>query len=84
MSTESLLTVHDVAKLLGLSVGSVYHLISQKRIPVVRLSSRCVRFEKKALENWIEGMAVPAESTDLTRIVLDKRVHDNCLGERNS
>jgi excisionase family DNA binding protein len=83
MSTESLMTVHEVAELLGLSVGSVYHLISQKRIPVVRLSSRCVRFEKRALENWIEGMAVPAESTDPTRIARDKRAVDDRSGKRN-
>jgi len=62
MSADPLLTVHDVADLLGLSVGSVYHLISQKRIPVIRLSARCVRFEKKALEDWIAGMAIPPDS----------------------
>jgi hypothetical protein len=28
---------------MGLAVGTIYHLISQKRIPVVRLSARCVR-----------------------------------------
>jgi excisionase family DNA binding protein len=62
MSTESLLTVHDVAKLLGLSVGSVYHLISQKRVPVVKLSARCVRFKKADLDAWIAQMSVPCDS----------------------
>jgi excisionase family DNA binding protein len=72
MSVQSLLTVSEVAELLGLSVGSVYHLISQKRVPVVRLSARCVRFEKVALEAWIAAMAVPAEPAAFTRILRDK------------
>jgi excisionase family DNA binding protein len=67
MSAESLITVHEVAKLLGLSVGSIYHLISQKRIPVVRLSARCVRFSKAALDAWITEMAVPADLAEKAR-----------------
>jgi excisionase family DNA binding protein len=62
MSADQLLTVHEVAELLSLSVGSVYHLISEKRIPVVKLSARCVRFERNALEAWIASLAVPADS----------------------
>jgi excisionase family DNA binding protein len=64
MGAQSLLTVHEVAELLGLSVGSVYHLISQQRIPVVRLSARCVRFDRTALDAWITSMAVPAYLTE--------------------
>jgi excisionase family DNA binding protein len=62
MSTESLLTVHDVAKLLGLSVGSIYHMINQKRLPVVKLSARCVRFKKADLDAWIAQMSVHCDS----------------------
>jgi excisionase family DNA binding protein len=64
---QKLLGVREVAELLGLSVGSVYHLVSQKRIPVVKLSARCVRFDKVALEAWIAEMAVPADSTEPKR-----------------
>ena len=46
---DRLLNVREVAELMGLQVGSVYHLISQKRIPVVRLSARCVRVRLSAL-----------------------------------
>jgi excisionase family DNA binding protein len=83
MSNGALLTVQEVADLLGLSVGSVYHLISQKRVPVVKLSARCVRFDKSALDNWIAQMTVPAESTNPTRIARDKQDGDNRLGKRN-
>jgi excisionase family DNA binding protein len=83
MSTESLLTVQEVAELLGLSVGGVYHMISQKRIPVVKLSARCVRFEKTALDAWIAGMAVPAASVDPTRIPRNKRDDDKRVKKMN-
>ena len=61
MCADPLLTVHEVAELLGLSVGSVYHLISQKRVPVVKLSARCVRFKKVDLDAWIAEMSVPCD-----------------------
>jgi excisionase family DNA binding protein len=64
MSDERLLTVREVASLLGLSVGSVYHLISQKRIPVVKLSSRCVRFRRSDIDAWIASLMRPADSID--------------------
>jgi excisionase family DNA binding protein len=66
MSSDTLLRVHDVAKLLGLSVGSVYHLISQKRIPVVKVSSRCVRFRRSDIDAWIASLVCSAKSTDGT------------------
>ncbi len=56
--TEKLLKIEDVAECLQLSVGTVYHLISQKRIPVVRISSRCVRFRREDIEKWVEERAV--------------------------
>jgi len=57
---EKLLTVKEVAELLGLAPGSVYHWISQNRLPCVRLSPRCVRFRRKDLEALIERMSAPS------------------------
>lgn len=68
MSDESLLTVREVAELLGLSVGGVYHLISSRRIPTVKLSARCVRFDRIAVEDWIASLSVPADSIDPNRV----------------
>jgi excisionase family DNA binding protein len=53
-----LLTVEEIAHLTGFSVGTLYHWVSQKRIPVVRISPRCIRFLKSAIEQWIEGQVV--------------------------
>jgi excisionase family DNA binding protein len=54
-----LLNIKEVAALTGLAVGSIYHLVSQKRIPVVRLSARCIRFRRSDLEKWIDGLSQP-------------------------
>ena len=53
---DRLLTVREAARFLNLSVGGLYHLISAKRVPVVRISSRCVRFRRQALIAWIESI----------------------------
>ena len=55
-----LLNVNEVAELLGLSVGCIYHLVSQKRIPAVKLSSRCVRFRRSDIEHWISSLSQAA------------------------
>jgi len=55
-----LLTIREVAELTGLAVGSIYHLVSQQRIPFIRLSRRCIRFRRSDLEGWIDGLHQPA------------------------
>jgi excisionase family DNA binding protein len=51
---DRLLKMEEVARLTGLALGSVYHLISQGRLPVVRLSARCVRTRLSDLHEWWE------------------------------
>ena len=41
--------IHEVARFLGLTVGTCYHLVSEGRIPVIRLSRRCIRFDPEQL-----------------------------------
>jgi excisionase family DNA binding protein len=62
---DCLLTAAEAARLMNFkNVGTVYHLVNQNRIPVVKLSARCIRFSRKALLEWIESMTHPAESHD--------------------
>jgi excisionase family DNA binding protein len=64
MSAEAgdrLLRVDEVATLLGISVGGLYHLVSQKRVPVVRISSRCIRFSRRALSDWVVSRTQPPD-----------------------
>jgi excisionase family DNA binding protein len=53
---DKLLTIKEVSELTGLAVGTLYHFVSQKRIPVVRLSKRCIRFRKSDLSDWIQTL----------------------------
>lgn len=53
-SGDRLLTINEVAELTGLTVGTLYHFVSQRRIPVVRLSKRCIRFRHSDLSHWIQ------------------------------
>ena len=55
-SADRLLRINEVAELTGLAVGTLYHLVSQERIPVVRLSKRCIRFRKSDLVDWIQSL----------------------------
>ena len=61
-----LLDVEDVAALTGFSVGTLYHWVSQRRIPVVRISARCVRFRRSDIDSWLERQLVPS-SGDIIR-----------------
>ena len=53
---DRLLTIQEVAAFTGLQVSSLYHVVSQGRIPVVRLSKRCIRFRYSDLLEWIENL----------------------------
>lgn len=55
--SERLLNINEVAMLTGLSAGTLYHFVSQKRIPVVRISQRCIRFRRSDLLSWIEALS---------------------------
>jgi excisionase family DNA binding protein len=51
---DHLLTIAEVAQWTGLAVGTLYHLVSEGRIPVIRISKRCIRFSRCALNEWIK------------------------------
>jgi excisionase family DNA binding protein len=57
MSDDRLMNVNQVAKFLGLAPGTIYHLVSEKRLPCVRLSARCLRFRRSDLEKLIANLA---------------------------
>jgi len=59
-----LLSIEQVSEITGISVGTLYHWVSQKRIPVVRLSSRCIRFRLSDIEAWLSERIVMPEGAD--------------------
>ncbi len=58
--SESLLGYAAAAELLQLPVGTVYALVSQKRIPHIRLGRRLVRFSEATLREWLAERSVTA------------------------
>jgi excisionase family DNA binding protein len=56
---DNLMTVPEAAEFLHLNPGTLYHFVSQKRVPVIRISSRCIRFSRRALSEWIESLTEP-------------------------
>jgi excisionase family DNA binding protein len=60
--SERLLTIQEVSELTGLAVGTLYHFVSQQRIPVVRLSRRCIRFRYSDLLDWIRTLTQETRS----------------------
>ena len=57
---DRLLTICEAAALTNLSVGTLYHFVSQKRIPVVHISKRCIRFRQSDLFDWIRTLTQKA------------------------
>lgn len=56
-----LLSIDDGASYLGRSKASLQHLVSQRRIPVVREGGR-VFLDVHELDRWIEQNTEPAEA----------------------
>ena len=48
-----LLSIREVSEITGISVGTLYHWASEKRIAVVRLSRRCLKFRRSDIEKMI-------------------------------
>ena len=56
---DRLWTVNEAARFLNLATGSLYQLVSQHRVPVIRISSRCIRFSRRALMEWVQSRTEP-------------------------
>jgi excisionase family DNA binding protein len=64
---DRLLDVNEVAELLRLAPGSVYHKVSRKEIPCVRLSARCLRFRRSDIDAWVAAKVDAPHAPDRAR-----------------
>ena len=55
---DEILTYSQAAALIGVRVGTIYALVSQKRIPHVRFGRRFVRFSTSELRAWVRSQTV--------------------------
>jgi excisionase family DNA binding protein len=52
-----LLDIQEVATYTGLSVHTLYTMVSQRRIPFVKLG-RLTKFDREEIDRWIAGHSV--------------------------
>lgn len=57
---NNLLTISQVAAKLGISEGTLYNWISQKKIDYIKVN-RQVRFSEEQLQRWIDKHTVKAQ-----------------------
>jgi len=58
-----LLTVPEAAERLGIAEKTTWSWIYKRRLPIVRLSGRCVRVPSDAIDRLIEESMVPAKAS---------------------
>ena len=51
---ERLVDIEELSTILSISVGSIYNLVSQRRIPFVKIGRR-LRFDTGDISQWVEG-----------------------------
>jgi excisionase family DNA binding protein len=44
--------VSEAAAFLNISCGTLYHWVSQRRVPCIRFGSRCLRFDPEKTNQW--------------------------------
>jgi excisionase family DNA binding protein len=70
MALDPLLRVEEVARLLSVEPSTVYEWARMEYIPSIRLgtgkSKPCVRFDRKAIEQWLEARRKAGRSLRVT------------------
>jgi len=56
-----LINVHELSKWTGIPTGTLYHWVAEGRLPCVRLSARCLRFQPEAIAAWVAEFIQSAE-----------------------
>lgn len=52
--TEKLMTVEEVAEMLGLTRTAIYQMVYYRRIEgVIKISRKCLRFDPVAIRKWL-------------------------------
>lgn len=58
MDMPKLLTVAEVAELLGMTEGAVRNLVYRRQIPHLRVGGRRVRFDAAEIADWLAAQRV--------------------------
>ena len=55
IQAEKLIDINAVSELVNLPVKTLYQYVQQKRLPVLKISSRCLRFRLSDIMLWLES-----------------------------
>ncbi len=72
-SIDKLLTAKQLAKMLDLSVATVYKFAQNKTIPALRIPGRLVRFHWQAVTVALAKYHVIGRTNRIPKIILNKR-----------
>lgn len=76
--TRRLLSIKEVAEYTGLSVFTLYGMVSQRRIPYVK-AGRCLKFDVRLIDAWIEkNTFMPLRRPQCGESASPKITLDNC------
>lgn len=50
---QKLINIQELSRMTGFTVGTLYQFCSQKRLPFLRFSRRCIRFDVNEIMEWI-------------------------------
>jgi excisionase family DNA binding protein len=70
MGEKRLYTIKEASEYLGKSVKALYHMVERRQIPFVKIRKN-LRFDKIALDKWIEKHTIPDRET-ITEKFLNK------------
>lgn len=74
--TKNVLSVKDVAFMLGVSEGHVYRLTSQKKIPFYKPQGKVIYFNREEVEKWaLQNRVTPKDEIEeeaSRRVLLNK------------
>lgn len=55
---KRLLNIEEASEYLGVAEKTLYHWVSMKKIPFVKLSHKVLRFDNEKIDGWIEENTV--------------------------
>jgi len=64
MMNEGLMRIEQVAQMTGYKVSTVYKLVYRQMIPVIKLSTKALRFDRAEIERWIESHRTGADKPE--------------------
>lgn len=65
MSIENkFITIKEVAKILQLSISTIYKMVQEKKIPCYKPNGKMLYFKKEEVEQWVEQSKVSINHED--------------------